>query len=75
MTIKLTYGLYKPSESGCLHSVFVFSQDSTDSIMADENKCIKCGREVRARQHGIMCDLCEKWQHRICDTGISNGFI
>ena len=39
--------------------------------MDDQNSCIKCGREVRARQHGIMCDLCEKWQHRVCDTGIT----
>ena len=60
MIIKLIYGLYTPSESGCLHSVFMFSQDSIDSNMEEQNKCIKCGREVRARQHGIICDRCEK---------------
>ncbi|CAC5378806.1 unnamed protein product [Mytilus coruscus] len=33
--------------------------------------CISCDREVRPRQHAISCDLCERWQHRLCDTGIT----
>ncbi|CAC5396516.1 unnamed protein product [Mytilus coruscus] len=33
--------------------------------------CISCDREVRLRQHAILCDLCERWQHRLCGTGIT----
>ena len=33
--------------------------------------CIACDREVRPRQHAISCDICERWQHRLCDTGIT----
>ena len=33
--------------------------------------CIACDREVRHRQHAISCDICERWQHRLCDTGIT----
>jgi len=36
-----------------------------------ENLCIQCNREVRRRQHAVSCDYCERWQHRLCDTGIN----
>ena len=36
--------------------------------MADE-LCISCDRIVSPRQHAITCDLCDRWQHRTCDTG------
>ncbi|KAH3705388.1 hypothetical protein DPMN_080459 [Dreissena polymorpha] len=38
--------------------------------MADE-LCISCDQIVSPRQHAITCDLCDRWQHRTCDTGIS----
>ena len=38
---------------------------------ATGNNCIKCGKVVRARQHGILCEDCSRWQHRTCQTGIS----
>ena len=31
--------------------------------------CIACGKVVGKRQHGVTCDLCDRWQHRVCDTG------
>ena len=40
-------------------------------IMDTDSSCTKCKEEVRTRQHGIQCDLCERWQHRICQTGIT----
>ena len=36
-----------------------------------DNNCIRCNKEVRARQHGIQCDTCHLWQHRTCGTGIT----
>lgn len=35
--------------------------------------CIVCGKEVRRRQHAIACDVCSKWQHRVCGTNISQA--
>ncbi|XP_068697846.1 uncharacterized protein [Montipora foliosa] len=37
--------------------------------MAD--KCISCNRTVTARQEAIQCDGCLKWNHRTCNTGIT----
>ena len=31
--------------------------------------CIACNKVVGKRQHGVTCDVCDRWQHRICDTG------
>ncbi|XP_061178328.1 uncharacterized protein LOC133186965 [Saccostrea echinata] len=39
-----------------------------DSI---SDRCVACTRKVSARQHALLCDGCNRWQHRICDTGIS----
>ena len=33
--------------------------------------CIECNRVVTGRQQALECDHCNKWQHRICGTGIS----
>ena len=35
------------------------------------DQCIVCAEDVRPRQHGIMCDSCQLWQHRLrtCGTG------
>ena len=35
--------------------------------------CIKCGKEIRLRQQALECDVCKKWQHRTCDTGITQA--
>ena len=34
-------------------------------------ECIACQNPVRARQQGLQCDGCFRWQHRTCGTGIS----
>jgi len=31
--------------------------------------CIECKEEVRPLQHAITCSVCDKWQHRICNSG------
>ena len=33
--------------------------------------CISCLREVRPKQHALQCETCERWQHRTCNTGIT----
>ncbi|KAL5014779.1 hypothetical protein ScPMuIL_009049 [Solemya velum] len=35
-----------------------------------EYPCSGCGREARPRQEALCCDECERWRHRICDTGM-----
>lgn len=35
------------------------------------DNCIHCQHPVRAKQQGIQCDGCLKWNHRTCNTGIS----
>ena len=35
------------------------------------NVCIICRKTVRRRQHAIECESCERWQHRVCGTGIN----
>lgn len=38
-----------------------------NSRMADN--CIQCQQPVTAKQQGIQCDGCFKWNHRTCNTG------
>ena len=33
-------------------------------------QCIVCNQQVSSRQHGLQCDQCNRWQHRICNSGI-----
>ncbi|KAG0715357.1 Bifunctional coenzyme A synthase [Chionoecetes opilio] len=37
------------------------------------HECIACDRPVRARQQGIQCDGCDRWQHRTCGTGLTQA--
>ena len=33
--------------------------------------CLSCSQEVTSRQEALLCDGCDKWQHRRCQTGIT----
>jgi len=33
--------------------------------------CIHCNQPVRQRQQGLQCDGCQLWQHRTCNTGVT----
>ena len=35
--------------------------------------CISCKQPVRPRQEGLQCDGCLRWQHRTCNTGVSQS--
>ena len=37
------------------------------------DNCIQCTEPVRQRQQGIQCDGCHRWNHRTCNTGISQA--
>ena len=30
--------------------------------------CIACLREIAGRHHAKSCDVCDRWQHRLCVT-------
>ena len=47
------------------------SLDYDRSIMSTQDICIRCKEPVRAWQEGLLCDGCERWQHRKCDSGIT----
>lgn len=32
--------------------------------------CLFCEREVTWLDHAVNCDVCDRWQHRLCHTGI-----
>lgn len=36
-----------------------------------EPDCVYCGKEVRPRQQALNCDNCNRWQHRVCATSIT----
>ena len=33
--------------------------------------CIECKKFVNKRQEALLCDGCNKWQHRTCSSGVS----
>lgn len=33
--------------------------------------CIVCKKFVNSRQEALLCDGCNKWQHRKCNSGVS----
>ena len=41
--------------------------------MSAQDRCIRCKEPVRARQEGLLCDGCERWQHRTCDSRITRA--
>ena len=40
-------------------------------MMSNHDLCAECYKPVRPRQEGLQCDGCFTWQHRTCNTGIS----
>ena len=43
----------------------------THLFMFNENPCVVCAVEIRPRQESLCCDGYNKWQHRICNSGIT----
>jgi predicted RNA-binding Zn-ribbon protein involved in translation (DUF1610 family) len=67
--MRCKYTPYSLEHSPLLH----YSQKfySITLKMSAEDNCIWCKQPVRARQQGLLCDCCERWQHRTCNSGIS----
>ena len=32
--------------------------------------CLHCHMQVRPHQEALLCDKCDRWQHKNCNTGI-----
>ncbi|KAK8372073.1 hypothetical protein O3P69_012725, partial [Scylla paramamosain] len=41
------------------------------SMASSSHSCSGCGKEVRPRQHALLCDNCHQWRHRVCDTNMT----
>ncbi len=41
------------------------------NMSTNKDCCKHCLELVRPRQEGIQCEVCDYWQHRTCQTGIS----
>ncbi|KAK8372083.1 hypothetical protein O3P69_016212, partial [Scylla paramamosain] len=40
-------------------------------MASSSHSCSGCGKEVRPRQHALLCDNCHQWRHRVCDTNMT----
>ena len=38
------------------------------------NLCTQCSSAVRPRQEALQCDICQRWTHRACGTGMTRNF-
>ena len=41
------------------------------SLEMESFYCIFCTEQVTSRQEALLCDGCDRWQHRRCETGIT----
>ena len=60
----------KTSLSFPRHSIIRTTRFNTVNTMEDFY-CIACSEVVTTRQEALLCDGCDRWQHRRCNTGIT----
>ena len=70
--------VYKDAKLAPMHHSSNTSTEIQSFIMELRQKdveypCILCKRPVRPRQQAVECDTCHQWQHRTCDTGITQA--
>ena len=75
------FGNHKPYKVETLSSIQcslprAFTEDNIVScsilkMSTQEDCCMNINLPVRPRQEGLQCDGCNKWQHRTCNTGIT----
>ena len=73
--IKVDYSIIRSRP--LTHQITIYDSRFTSTvqftIMASAQiiNCITCKEPVRPRQQGLQCDGCFRWNHRVCNTGIS----
>ena len=67
--------LHSSLRATTLRTTTISSLSSTSSIvnLFIMDLCISCKSTVRPRQEALQCDGCNRWQHRKCQTGISQA--
>ncbi len=55
----------------CIPHNWNFLNNFSAMSVEDEDTCIRCKEAIRARQEGLQCDACDWWQHRQCNSGVS----
>ena len=48
--------------------VFVFVSVLSRSRMPVKFPCVSCSQPVKSNQHGIFCNVCERWIHLRCTS-------
>ena len=46
-----------------------FSQKFCSTSMGTDH-CVECSRVVTTSQQALSCDSCDRWVHRLCNTGM-----
>ena len=66
--IRFERSLRKPTPTHC---VLEFLPLLLHVVVMSQDLCIECNEPVRPRQERLQCAGCGKWQHRTCDSGIT----
>ena len=70
--LKLITGIKRAVVSCSFHSIKLFGKLSRQLVInMDSFYCIFCTEIVTSRQEALLCDGCDRWQHRRCETGIT----
>ena len=68
---KSAYGFRSPyvkcsSNILCLHTFLLLCGDISTNPGPVRHPCGACSKPVRANQHGLQCESCDTWSHRVC---------
>ena len=50
----------------CLHTFLLLCGDISKNPGPVRHPCGACSKPVRANQHGLQCECCDTWSHRVC---------
>ena len=55
-----------PSNILCFHTILILCGDISTNPGPVRFPCGTCSKSVRANQHGLQCESCDIWSHRVC---------